>query len=147
MAQPQASKTYDFAANNFAIGGFTLSGFGEDGGAEYEFPSDDNEHTVGADGQTTVSRTNDPRMLVTFTVMENGRADEILQDLRKKQLAQLEIQPLSYRHSDPLNDDLVTSPEAIFITRPTPSKSRTVGERTYQILLPSAAEQFFASGK
>jgi hypothetical protein len=37
------------------------------------------------------------------------------------------------------NGDAIASGYAVFLTKPAPSKSRTVGEIEFKILLPSAA--------
>lgn len=134
---------YDFEQNVITINGLRISDFGEDGGVEYEHPSDDREHVSGADGVTVVSENNDKRLLVTVTVSETGEGHRILSQLRKKQKIQAKsggIQPMPWLHRDPIQGDVVRSQYAIFITPPNPSKARTAGERTYQILLPYGAE-------
>lgn len=143
MAAPglEMLKTYDFTENDVVLGGHRLSGYGEDGGVEYEQASEIGDHVAGADGQVTFSRNNDKRVIATITVMETSRAYQVLAELLRAQQAQTEIEPLTYLHRDNINGDQVQSKYAVFLNRPNPSKERTAGEREFQVLLPYAADK------
>jgi hypothetical protein len=131
-------KTYDFSRVLLIVGGFEISGYGEDGGIEFEYPSDTLEHVAGADGQVTVSRTNDNRMIAHITVMETSRAYRDLATLARTQAAQLAIGPLPFLMRCLTTGDEVPEQFAAFIQLPTPNKAKTAGERVFDILLPNA---------
>jgi hypothetical protein len=54
------------------------SGFGEDTFVEIAQATDDTEDAVGVDGEVTVSRTNDRRADVTFTLMQTSDHNDTL---------------------------------------------------------------------
>lgn len=135
-------KFYNFKSNIILINGIRIQGFGDEGGVEYEFADDAQRHTSGADGQVTVSRVNDYRMIATFTVKETSTGYTILSALMQDQLAVTDrLNPLPYVHIDPVNGDLIRSSHAVFLTWPEPSKARDAGDREFQILLPNAAAE------
>jgi hypothetical protein len=138
-------KTYNLKDGNVLIvGGVVIGGYGKEGGLKYSYGSDRVEDVVGADGQVTVSVLNDQRMYAEITLMENSPASKELMALLRIQGLQASlptgILPLAYFHSDLVNGDLVADAYAVFMNLPEPSKSRTVGEVTYKILLPAAAK-------
>lgn len=145
MPRPLAPlKTYNLKHGNvLIIGGVIVGGYGKEGGLKYSYGADRVEDVVGADGQVTASVLNDERMYAEITLMENSPASKELMALLRAQGIQakspLGILPLPYYHSDLVNGDLVTDPYSVFMNLPEPSKSRTVGEVTYKIMLPSAA--------
>jgi hypothetical protein len=145
MARPSLPlKTYNLKAGNLVIiGGIVVGGYGKDGGLAYEYAADRYQDDNGADGQTTVSVLNDNRVYVTITLMENSPAYKELAAIQRLQEAQaatpLGVLPLPYLHTDMNNGDAIASGYAVFLTKPAPSKSRTVGEIEFKILLPSAA--------
>lgn len=137
-------KVYDLKRNFLLIGGFRIGGFGEDAAITYEYGADIFEHNAGADGLVTFSRTNDLRMIATVTVMESSPSYRRLGLLLGQQLAELQagpILPLPFSHTDSLNGDVINSPQCVFVSFPTPNKSRTVSEREFQIALPYAADK------
>lgn len=137
-------KTYNLKAGNLlTIGGIIVGGYGKDGGVTYSYGSSRYEDVVGADGQTTVSRLNDERMYVEITLMENSPAYKELLGLMRVQEIQATlptgILPLPFLHEDIINGDTIASGYCVFMDQPEPSKSRTVGEVTFKLLLPNAA--------
>lgn len=130
-------KTYDFDRVLLIIGGFEISGYGDDGGIEYEYPSPVLEHGAGADGQVTVSRTNDNRVIAHVTVKETSKAYRDLATLAKAQAAQPSIAPLPYLMRCVTTGDEMSDQYAAFLNVPTPSKARTAGDRVFDILLPN----------
>jgi len=132
---------YDFTANDLIIGGLEITGFGEDGSIEYEFQTDIWEHASGADGHVAISRQNDYRVVVTVTVMEGSRGYKYLTELVAQQTrtAQTAPPPMAYLHRDRINGDEIKGANAVFLTWPTPNKSRSASEREFTILLPHAA--------
>jgi hypothetical protein len=134
---------YNFKANILLIGGFKIGGFGDDGGIEYEFGDDIHRHTSTADGQTVVSRVNDARVTATITVKETSSGYRRLGQLLQQQLlVPNALVSLPYVHKDPINGDLVTASQVVFLNYPQPSKARDAGDREFQILLPYANVQF-----
>lgn len=146
--QMTALKNYNFKDGVvLIIGGRQIGGFAEDGGVEYEFPSDIYEHISGADSQVTISQLNDHRMIATITLMETSKSYRDLFQMLRTQEAQLIKLPLSYLHRDQINGDQVLSGSAVFLGYPAPSKSRTAGEREFRILLPHGAKSYLAGSQ
>lgn len=146
--QLSALKNYNFKDGTvLIIGGRQIGGFAEDGGVEYEFPSEIYEHVSGADGQVTISQMNDFRMIATVTLMETSKSYRDLFQMLRTQEAQLLKLPLAYLHRDQINGDQVLGGQAVFLGWPAPSKSRTAGEREFQILLPQGAKSFLAGSQ
>lgn len=141
MAFTVEQSFYDFTANDLIIGGLEVTGFGEDGSIEYDFQGDIYEHASGADGHVAISRQNDYRMVVTVTVMENSQGNRYLAELVAQQtrVAQLAPPPMPYLHRDRISGDEIKSPNAVFLTWPSPNKARSAGTREYTILLPHGA--------
>lgn len=135
-----APKTYDLKAVHLVIGGYLISGYGADGGIEFEFGAPVGEFSVGADGQGTFSRNNDPSMTATITVMETSRAYRDLATLARAQAAATPIPALSFLCRDTVNGDSVSDPNAIFVETPAPSKGKAAGERVFVIVLPNGRE-------
>lgn len=142
-----AYKNYNFKDGNILIIGTEfVGGYGEDGGIEYEYPSDRYEDVNGADGVTTVSKLNDDRVYVNITVMETSKSYRVLANLQKTQEAQLIHTPLPFIHNDQINGDNVADSYCLFKTKPAPSKARTAGERVFQLMLPKGAGNSLALG-
>ena len=142
-----AAKTYNIKAVTAILGSFPLGGgYGEDGGLEFEWDADLFEVTVGADGETAYSRTNNDNVTLTITVMESSRAYKDLATLMQAQLLLVDngapIAPLNFSMYDPINGDSCASQYAVFLNRPAPSKSGTIGEREFRISLNNAAALF-----
>ena len=140
MAFLEIPRFYNFKANIITFNGLEITGFGDDGGVEYEMGDDIHRDASTADGETIVSRVNDARLYATFTVMETSRGYRILSELLREQLSvETAIPPLPYIHIDPINGDVVRSSHAVFMQHPSPSKARDEGTREFRILLPYAA--------
>lgn len=137
------ARYYNLKANSLVIGGIVISGYGDDGGIEYENNSELMEMAMGADGDPTFSELNDDTLIATITLKESSPSYAALAGLLKTQLdarrASGTIVPLAYHHRDPVNGDIVQCFEAVFMARPTPSKGRTAGDREFKIALPHAA--------
>lgn len=142
MAKPSRPlKSYDLSKILLIVGGYDISGFGEDGGVTFEIPSARYEDTVGADGEVAVSANNDNRMYAVINVMETSKAYKTLADLQKDQEAEDGALPaLAFLMRDPINGDEVSDRYAAFMTKPAPSKGKKVGSREFRILLPNAAK-------
>jgi hypothetical protein len=138
-----AHKDYNFADGvKLIIGPVVVGGYGADGGVEYEFASDIYEDESGADGQVSVSQLHDYRMYANITLMETSSSYRDLFNLLTAQRAQLRKINLPFVHTDLLNGDSVKVGTCIFMGWPTPSKSRTAGERVFRVLLPDGAKKF-----
>lgn len=136
----EVPKFYNFKANRLLIGGFEIGGFDDEGGIEYELGDDIHRHVSTSDGETVVSRVNDPRITATVTLKETSAGYKKLFGLLRAQVAVEDaLLPLPYLHLDPINGDIVTSSHIVFLNHPAPSKARDAGSREFQILLPYAA--------
>ena len=134
----QILKTYDLMANFVTLAGVRLGGWGEDGGVEYAFESDNFEHISGADDSTVVSKINDGRLVATVTVLETSATYRHLAQLAIAQLATIgPVLPLAWGHVDLGNGDAINDGQAVMLNLPGPSKGRKVGTREFKILLPN----------
>lgn len=131
-------RTYDLKAVDLVIGGVVIDGFGPDDAIEFEWASEIGESTVGADGSPVFSRYNDQRLMCRITLLETTQGYRNLAALMAAQAAQEAIQPLSFLMRDRINGDEVHDRFATFMERPTPSKGRTAGTRTFRLVLPNA---------
>lgn len=141
MEQFQVAKLFSLPQNFLVVGGFRIRGFSEDEAISYETEADAIEHLVSADGEVTVSTTNDERLVATITVMETSESCKILDELRRSQRDQMKqgvLEEVEFSHSDRIVGDIVRG-GGIFLQYPKPSKSRTAGTREFMILLPYAA--------
>jgi hypothetical protein len=138
---PTPIKTYDLASVYLIIGGYRIGGYGEEGGIEFEYGADIGETKVGADGQATFSRNNNDSMIVTITVMETSKSYKDLAALMQAQIDAETIEALAFLMEDEINGDKIRAAYATFLTRPTPNKGRTVGERAFKVFLPNAATE------
>lgn len=135
------AKSYDLSKVALTLAGVPLGGYGEDGGIEVEFQAPIHEVTVGADGLTVASKTNNTDAVATITLSESSAGYARLALLMKAQeLNPLPaLVPLAFMLLDPINGDTISTAFAIFIDRPTVSKGRTAGDRVFTIHLPGAA--------
>jgi 5-hydroxyisourate hydrolase-like protein (transthyretin family) len=130
-------KTYDLKLVALIIGTETITGYGEDGGVEIEPNSDIAEATPGADGEYTLSRTNDKGHTATITVRETSRGYRILRELQQAQDLELKVAGLTFTMMDPISGETVSDDQAAFLTQPTMAKNREAGEREFTLLLPN----------
>jgi hypothetical protein len=135
------SLRYDLKAVNLMVGGFRINGAGENGLVEFEWERDIAEVTVGADGDAIVSALNSNALFADITLLESALGYTTL-------AAQMEIQRIAsglggpqpaipFFLFDTINGDSVSG-GCRFLTRPGPSKGRTVGERVFRVVLPKA---------
>jgi len=130
-------KTYDFKLVQLVIGGVTITGYGEDGGVSIEPNADVAEATIGADGETTISRTNDRSMVATITVRETSRGYALLSGLLQLQNAEPAILPQPFLLLDPISGERVSDEYSAFLGRPTVAKERGASDREFRLHLPS----------
>lgn len=131
-------KTHDLEQVYVTLGGQRLGGWGEGGGIAFEFVSDIVEDSVSADGQVTVSRLNDFRILATVTCRANTNTARVLGEMWRTQQAQPTITPLPFLMLDANSGDEISDQYAVFKTVPAPSKERALGDLEWVILLPNA---------
>jgi len=134
----QTAKLYDLTANVIAIGSVRIGSFDEEGAVEYEMLSDEHESANSSDGRAPVySRLNDERVGVTITLMETSPSVGYLDTLLRGQRAQRgSLLTVTYSHVDTISGDTISSPQAIFMNRPGPSKGRVAGTREFRLELP-----------
>lgn len=135
-------KIYSLAAVQLTVGNFLIGGFGEDGGVEFEWDADIGEITNGATGETVFSANNNFTARVNITVLESSGSYRDLGILLKAQEVASAIGfaiPIPFAMLDSISGDNISTPTALFTQRPTQSKARTVGERTFQMVIPGGA--------
>jgi len=133
-------KTYDLLSVFLIVNGERITGFAEDDAISFENGADIVEHAAGADGQVTVSRSNDKRLIATITLAETSLAYKQLGAQLQAQEAEASIQRREFLLIDNISGDRVSDEFATFISRPVLDKGRTFGTREFQILLPNGAE-------
>lgn len=139
------ARTYDLKNIVCTVGGIAASGYGETDALTLEWASEIVQRTVTADGVSIFSRLNDRALMVTLTLSQKSRAYTLLAGLMETQhgetigIAPPQILPMPFMMVDPATGDEVSSAECIFMTRPAPSKGRTVGEVQFQLCLPDPA--------
>lgn len=139
MFQLQPLKTYDLKYVTLIVGGMLISGYGEEGGIEFEYSQDIGEVTASADGSPTFSRFNNGIVLCTITVRESSDSYRDLGMLLNAQQLQMEIQPLPFLMNDLINGDNIADQYAVFVQRPGLNKAQEVGDRSFVLALPTAA--------
>lgn len=132
-----------------SIGGVPISGYGEEGGIEFEFGSTVTETTVGADGHSVTSVNNDDSMRVRITLQPTTRAYGLMFQLYRTQRTAMNtvgrVPPMPFLMVAP-NGDKVDEPFAIFEELPPPSQARTAGERVFTLFLPTARQRAVLGG-
>lgn len=128
-------KTYDLSTVQLAIGGFPISGYGQDGAISIAPAADIGEVSTGADGESTFSRSNNKDGVATITVKESSRGYRHLAALLKAQEAAVTIAPQPFFLIDPQNGDKISTPWSVFIQRPTVDKNRTASDRVFVLHL------------
>ena len=137
------AKTYDLKGVICTVGGTGINGYGETDAVSVEWDEEIVSRTVTADGQIIYSRNNNRGMMVTITLSQKSRAYTLLSVLLEGQhgdnlgIAPPGILPLPFFLVDPSNGDSISSGECVFVSRPAPSKGKTVGEVSFQLHLPS----------
>lgn len=131
------------------INGRRIGGWGEEGGIEYEEAGALAEHLSGAGSKVVVSNMNDDRIIATLTVLNHSRSAKILhEEIQAQTLAFRGLGPIPPRpflHEDVETGDKIADPYCVFLTRLLPSKGRTAGEMSTQILLPVAGDPLLMS--
>ena len=137
----QIQKTYDLKSCQLIVGGIKVGGYAEDGAVEFEY-DDPDEHTitVGTDGESVASRSNNTNMTVTISLMETSRSVRLLAGLWQTQRKLSPMPPLDFYFRDPLIGDEVSSSYATFTTRPVIVKGKTVSSRVFRLSLPGAVD-------
>jgi len=130
-------KTYDFKLVTLIIGGITVTGYDEDGGISIEPNSEHAEASPGADGQYTISRTNDKGYTVTITLRETSRGYALLSRLKTAQDALPAIAAQPFLMIDPISGERVSDEWSAFLTAPTIEKVKIASAREFKLLLPS----------
>lgn len=134
MANP---KTHDLATCYLSIDGFRIHGFGDGEAITFSPSAADVEHSVGEDGEVTVERTNDERLVATVTVRENSIACRRLGEIRAAQRAEATITARPFRWYNEQTGEEVSSEFAVFLDTPEARGGRRVSDRAFQILLPN----------
>ena len=137
---PGPMKTYDLTTCYCTINGIRIQGFDEDDAVSIEPVGDDVEHSVGADGEVTASRTNDSRMIATINVRENSKGAQDLGLLRAAQRAETTFTPLPFLLIDEQTGEQISSQYAVFLDTPGPSKGRLASGRAFRLLLPKGKD-------
>lgn len=90
---------------------------------------------VGADGETTLSRTNDTNGTVELTVMRSSKAHRDLHALRALGLASANGGAFDFQANDRSNGLIFASDKAKIMKRPDETGSKESGEATWTLFL------------
>lgn len=133
---------YDLKLVVCTIGGVAISGYGENDAISFEWDENIVTKTVTADGKVQFSRNNNRGLTATITVSQLSRSYALLASMLEAQhgentgVVPPAILPLPFYLHDPSNGDTITSQDTVFVTRPAPSKGKTVGEVQFEVCLP-----------
>lgn len=134
-------KTYALSMLTLIIGGYDLSGGGEDEFVKVEFP-DMGEMTTGADGFKTFNGSHDKGAKVTITVMPTSQAYEYLCALCAAQRVAIrdgaQLSALNFRLEHPATGDKIVSQHGAFVNEGMPTFGKTVSEVSFVIELADA---------
>lgn len=137
------AKSYDLKLVICTVGGVAISGYGESDALGVEWASDIVAPTVTADGDYIYSRNNDRGCTITITLTQKSRAHTLLFGLLELQhgdnagIHPPGILPLAFYLLDPSTGESIASADCVFLTRPAPSKGKTIGEVVYKVHLPN----------
>ncbi|MFB6265022.1 MAG: phage protein [Bradymonadaceae bacterium] len=119
-----------------------LSGYGSDGGIEYEIQEDIHSINVGADGLAVFSESNNGVVVVTITLKSQSVAAKRLATLMQAQKSFPGLPPCPYNMVDPHTGDAVSDANAVGKALPTPNKTSEASERSFEFYLPNARDDF-----
>ena len=126
---------YDPRNTIVVLGPVTLSGgagFGKDTFIELDQEMDDYTHAIGADGEVVVSKTNDRRAILQFTLLQTSQANAELSALSTAALAlgTPSIGPAKVQNGLEIFD----SPNCVILRPPPVTMGKEVSERTWKFL-------------
>lgn len=130
-----AVRSYDLKQVLCTFGGVRLQGFGEGDAISIAWEANIFDTMVGADGETTRSRTNNNNAKATVTLMQTSNAHFALieQALRNSALTQLK---LPFALIDPNTSERFISPEAYVEKLPDSPFGMAAGTREWTLYLP-----------
>lgn len=132
-----------------SVGSVPISGYGQEGGIEFEYGAPRVETAVGADGHPFVSVNANDSLTCRITIGQGTRADALLFGLYRAQRTAMNtlgrIPPLPFLMVTPAGDK-VDDPYTVFAELPPPNQARTIGERVWVLWLPSAGSRVVLGG-
>ena len=131
------TKSYNIGRVQCIIGGFRMQGLGDDGGFSFEPSEDQIIGSVGADGEATISRSNNKSGTLTVTLKETSDSNQILEDfLNAQDVGTGLAYNVPVQLYDPSTGEGVTSRESAIMGYPTRSKNKEASEREWTIWIP-----------
>ena len=133
------AKTYDLKRLLTIVGTFDVKGYGDGDAVSIEWDSDLVEITKKADGGSVYSRLNDRGCMITFTLNQTSPSIPLFQALIEVQhgdqigIAPPAVLPTPFFMFDPVTGDQWNSAQCVVVSRPAPSKGRTIGDVTIQV--------------
>lgn len=119
-----------------------LSGYGADGGIEFEVSEDLHSVDVGADGLAIFSESNNGLVTATITLKAQSVPAKRLANLMQAQKSFPGLPPCPFNLVDPHSGDAVSDANAVGKTIPTPDKTSEASEREFEFYLPNARDDF-----
>lgn len=140
------AQSYSLQAVVLMVSGIRVSGFAADGDViSVEFPGENAEDVVGADGEVAVAYSADDRAYLRLSLMESSRANRILDELATAQrlAARAGAPPATgpVLLTDFHNGDIIGDSEYFFKATPGPTKAATISRREWVIGLPRGRAQ------
>jgi len=130
-------KSYNFGRVQMMVGGFRIQGFGDDGGISFEAAQDQITASTGADGEATISRSNDLSGTLTITLKETSGSNQVLEDFLTLQRFGTGITyNVPVLMEDVSTGEFVTSLQSAVMGWPTRTKTREASEREWKLYLP-----------
>lgn len=99
-----------------------------------EFAADTVTPTVGADGEVTVSRSNNRSALIKIKLLATSDGHRLLEQLYAAQQAAQNGAPVSFELRDVLGARVEHAARCVFVKPPATSHGATVGEREWSLM-------------
>jgi len=133
------TRTHNLAAIGLVIDGIPVSDLSPDGGFTCEAEEDLFENSVGADGISVSSRTNNDDVMCEISVSQYSRAYYLLAERMQAQLdnvaAGIGIQPLETSMVNPFSGESITGAYTTFMSRPMPTQEKGPTDRVFKLKL------------
>lgn len=141
---PQTPVSHNPAAHVLIVEGYSIRGFGEDTGIEFEAKTQA-EVTVGVDGIAAVEfDASSLHRKATITVMNGSVGARDMAAAKETQRAILanggRIAPNNFSYNDPQKGTTTTAAYAVFMDDPQGGLSKKAGELEYNVFLINVAE-------
>lgn len=139
---PRPLGSYSFSAISLVIGNIFVSNYDPEGTIQFEYPGDQVESDVSADGFVVYSWMADDRVKCTITLSQKSgslpQVQALATSIRTVCMAGGQIVPAGFLMNDPSTGDQIFSEYVVVLNEGTPTKGKKAGTRTIVMELPYA---------